>query len=526
MLSFLKNNIKAISLFAILMVVSVYSFQKNYFEFARQDYFARFQTDSEGLVAASIVADRFGLDKKGAHLGYVSKNGEFIYDSPDVYALLGNGEDFFLTDGNWDRGVARHSAGFFVPNKNEYSAAYKAGRSVKFADGDVREIVRIESGASYLNVYVTGAPLDAGKVGYPSKFIVMDRDGGNEAAPGSNQNLAFSPYKSQYGIQGIFFGKIHELFKIGKLSHLQLINTILLSAIFVSLFFLYRKIYDGKFAAIFLLTLIGSPWIIFFARNLYWTPFLWFLPALFAALIYLKKGVAIRSLLLSGIVAAVFVKSLAGYEYLSAITLLACSVFVVAPFFRTADRDFAGNARMFILVFVACVIGFLLALLVHAGMRGDSIVSGLKNIIEEDVKRRTYGDASAFPEIYRKSLESSPLSVIRTYVADWGSIPVTLWIPGYLFKALIGFSIVGVCYKFLTGHATAKRDAILLVFFFMASASWLVLAKGHSYIHTHLNFVLWYFGFAQVLLYVAFNFVMILSIRLFQWIGTRDVKDF
>lgn len=133
---------------------------------------------------------------------------------------------------------------------------------------------------------------------------------------------------------------------------------------------------------------------------------------------------------------------------------------------------------MFILVFVACVIGFLLALLVHAGMRGDSIVSGLKNIIEEDVKRRTYGDASAFPEIYRKSLESSPLSVIRTYVADWGSIPVTLWIPGYLFKALIGFSIVGVCYKFLTGHATAKRDAILLVFFFMASASWLVLAKA------------------------------------------------
>lgn len=94
MLSFLKNNIKAIGLFVILMVVSVYSFQKNYFEFARQDYFARFQTDSEGLVAASIVADRFGLDKKGAHLGYVSKNGEFIYDSPDVYALLGNGEDF------------------------------------------------------------------------------------------------------------------------------------------------------------------------------------------------------------------------------------------------------------------------------------------------------------------------------------------------------------------------------------------------------------------------------------------------
>jgi len=28
------------------------------------------------------------------------------------------------------------------------------------------------------------------------------------------------------------------------------------------------------------------------------------------------------------------------------------------------------------------------------------------------------------------------------------------------------------------------------------------LAKSHSYVHIHLNYVLWYFGFVQICLYV------------------------
>ena len=37
---------------------------------------------------------------------------------------------------------------------------------------------------------------------------------------------------------------------------------------------------------------------------------------------------------------------------------------------------------------------------------------------------------------------------------------------------------------------------------FLATISWFVLAKAHSYIHTHMNYVLWYFGFVQVCLYI------------------------
>jgi hypothetical protein len=347
--------------------------------------------------------------------------------------------------------------------------------------------------------------------------------------------LQFFPYKSNYGIQGVVFTQIHRLFRADRLHQLERVNSILLAVVVVALFALYRRIYDNRFAAIFLITMISSPWIVSFARSLYWSPFLWFLPALLAAMAYLKKGVVPRLLFLLGIAASVFVKSLGGYEYLSTITLFACSVFVVAPFFRSSDRDWVGNLRMSILVLAACIIGFVCALLVHAQTRGDSIRAGLKNILEVDVKRRTYGDPSHFPAANKASLESSALSVVQSYVMDWTppdyspgqkGYRLLAWVPGSLFKVLLLLGVFGICYQVWTRHATVKRDAVLLGSFFIVSVSWLVLAKAHSYAHVHLNYVVWYFGFVQALLYVAFNTVSLLSIALVKWAKTVTTEDF
>jgi hypothetical protein len=231
-----------------------------------------------------------------------------------------------------------------------------------------------------------------------------------------------------------------------------------------------------------------------------------------------------RSLLLFGIVAAVFIKSLAGYEYLSSITLFACSVFIVAPFFRDTNRNFPANLRMFFLVFTACVIGFLIALLVHADMRGDSILSGIKNIYHQDIQRRTYGNSSNFDPVYRASLESSPLDVVSTYIFRWGT-DLLFWLPGSSFKFFIAFGVAGVFYKFSTKHVTRQRDAVLLAFFFIVPVSWFVLAKAHSQIHTPMNYVLWYFGFVQALLYVAVTTVAVFSLDFFKWIKTATTKN-
>lgn len=434
MLNSFNRNIKNILLVLLLIFFATVCFQRNFLQFANQDGFSVSKNESEALVLAAVVADDFGLDKKGGHLGFIAKEGAFKYpdNALDSYAIF---------------------------------------------SGEIKNI--------------------------KSDFV---------------------PYTSQYGVQGKFFSKIHVLFGLNKLSQLQTINSFFLALIVVSLFLLYRHIYDNLFAIIFLVTLISSPWIISFARNLYWVPFLWFLPALFAAMLYLERRLIFRLILLMGIVVAVFIKSLAGYEYLSSITLFACSVFMVAPFFRDAHRNFSENLKLFIFVFTACVIGFVIALLVHADMRGDSILSGIQNIYQQDIQRRTYGNSSNFDPTYRASLESSAIDIVSNYIVQWKT-DLIFWLPGSLFKFFLAFGVAGVVYKFSIKHVTRQRDAVLLAFFFIVPVSWFVLAKAHSYIHTQLNYVLWYFGFVQALLYVAVTSVAVFSLDFFKWIKTATTKD-
>lgn len=322
------------------------------------------------------------------------------------------------------------------------------------------------------------------------------------------KDVYYSPYKSQYGIQGLFFSASYSLFGLHSVAELQLLNSVLFALVVGLLTLLYAKVYNGRFAAIFFVVMISSPWVIAFARNLYWVPVLWFLPAVFAALAY-KSNERAKKFMFCGLAgAAVFLKSLAGYEYLSAITLFACSVFLIAPFFREERPDHRRNLKFFVLTFALCVLGFVFALLLHAGMRGDTIVAGLQNIFEQDVKRRTYGDPSTFDDVFKASLQSSPLDVVKRYINIWETA-VFFYLPGALFKWLILLSLTGFLYASISRRQFDFKNGITLFVFFSASASWLILAKGHSYIHTQLNYVLWYFGFVQALAYVLISYFVL-----------------
>ncbi|MCE1115120.1 glucosyltransferase domain-containing protein [Pseudomonas sp. NMI795_08] len=324
-----------------------------------------------------------------------------------------------------------------------------------------------------------------------------------------DKDVFYSPYKSQYGIQGPVFSKAYSLFSLKTIEQLQLLNSTFFALVIALITLLYIKIYNLRFATIFFIVMISSPWIVVFARNLYWVPALWFLPAVFALLAYQAKTRMSQAIFITLVGAAVFLKSLAGYEYLSAITLFACSVFVIAPIFNSSTRKKRENLTLFSLTFAACVLGFICALLLHAGMRGDTILSGLLNIFEQDVKRRTYGDPTTFDEVFKASLQSSPLDVLKIYTNEWNTY-LFAYLPGATFKIMIIFSALGFLYTTLTKKSLDKNNALIFTFFFITSSSWYLLAKGHSYIHTQLNYVLWYFGFAQALLYTCTTYIAVL----------------
>lgn len=103
----------------------------------------------------------------------IKSNGGFL-ETPEVVD-----GSFFLTDNNWLHGISRKWAGFFVPNAQKFADEYKAGRLVKFANGETREIIRADPSGLYLNIYLNGDLLNPEKVGLPTKFVVMDKAGYN-----------------------------------------------------------------------------------------------------------------------------------------------------------------------------------------------------------------------------------------------------------------------------------------------------------------------------------------------------------
>lgn len=308
------------------------------------------------------------------------------------------------------------------------------------------------------------------------------------------------PYRAQYGLHA---GIMATFGQNASLQTLQLVTAGLTALVLVLLTQEYLCAFDRRFAILFILCLAIAPYFLSMARNLYWSPYLLLLPALLAAWFYRDRAALRRRWMwLALIGAAVFLKSASNYEYLTSVTLMACAVFIVAPTFRGERPDLGTAAR----VFVACVAGFAVALLLHAGARSDTVIEGLRAIWVEDIARRTYGDPALQTQAEaRASLEASPLDVLRIYLYEAYPGKRTMIMPGKIFLALIALSLGGIALKGALRHPHFQRDFVTFAMFFAVPASWFIFAKGHAYTQTHINFVLWYLGFMPALLYVSWS---------------------
>jgi len=81
---------------------------------------------------------------------------------------------FNLTDGNWTNGISNNHAGFFVYNSTENRTKYKVGRRIKFVSGEMRSIQSTTESLDYLNVFLSGEPMDGNVIGYPNKIEIID----------------------------------------------------------------------------------------------------------------------------------------------------------------------------------------------------------------------------------------------------------------------------------------------------------------------------------------------------------------
>lgn len=79
-----------------------------------------------------------------------------------------------LTDNNWDSGVSRNEAAFFVLNNESNNDTYKIGRAIRFNNGETRDILKIIKTDNYMNIYLSGEVLNARFAGYPNEIIISN----------------------------------------------------------------------------------------------------------------------------------------------------------------------------------------------------------------------------------------------------------------------------------------------------------------------------------------------------------------
>lgn len=355
----------------------------------------------------------------------------------------------------------------------------------------------------------------------PKFYEVKDRRG------------SFVPYFSQYGLQFNFFHFLYE--NVSEDYRIYQLIVSISTAICLSLFYFGINIRFGRWEAVaFSLSILLSPWITYFGRNIYWVPISWFAPAIvtiFAGRMIFESTPRIATFI-SLLFLAFLCRFLCGYEYMSTIGV-SVAPFLILYAADLKDRRIKRLVLAGALVLASFLLAFGSAIVAHALQVGNGSLNAGFSRIEDVAGKRVSaslcdgacilkscrGDAECAWKI-QDSLQRSAVSVAGRYVIMGHLIP---WIDSFsnlndkisdfqsIFrsKSVVEFanasnisiisrilSAILFAILFVSALVVSYRSSFWVMSAFAISfagpMSWFILAKGHSAIHTHLNYVLWY----------------------------------
>lgn len=304
--------------------------------------------------------------------------------------------------------------------------------------------------------------------------------------------LKYDPYFRQIGIQGLYASLIQRITGANledTVRYTRMLNAILCAVMCGIFAFWCCKEFGTAISAVCVALFAFSPWLTVSARNLYWAMWLMLLPSILALLMLRrdeqhKKYSHIASFF--AMAAAIFLKCGAGYEFVSCV--LVC---MEIPYIYYALKNKWGVKKFLVravTVGVGGVLGFAAAValnLLQCTLLVGDFDTALRLFIENISKRTGAFGIEQTNELIIASLNVSPLTVINTYL--FSGEPVLF---SFTMSEIIAFFLIMLCVAIYTkkgSRAAYIASAVSLV----GPISWMVLAKGHSYIHCHINYVLW-----------------------------------
>ncbi len=479
------NLTKKLSVIIILVVILTWNYLYDSMD-NKNLSFSYFQSDSEEYVTDVIDALYDNVNTESEYgLGNYTK--DIQVGSSDL-----DDEDF--------NGYSKKDPAIILKSTEYIRSAAVIGNYIEFENKDVFLITDIfDDGDNYTIYLLANTPLPHGKYKDVKNITFLDKD--HNIIPGMIRE-----YSSQFGLQGKIFRRIARYIDeefVLELLHLICACSMAITCVLIIL--LIKIKYNNLLAIIFYISFWLSPWIVNFARNLYWVEFTWFLPMLIGLYCAINLNNR-RKRVLCYILTYVFIliKCLCGYEYISTIMLGSVQFLLADLAINLMANKPKQVKQTFLTIFfigILSMAGFMTAICIHAVLKGDGdIAIGIKNIYEQDVLRRTFGGSmNDFGYGYLDSFNAYIYETLRIYFHF--DTEIITGLSGNLFPLLCIIPI----FLFISEYKKEKNNIELIVIYsvcFITSVSWFVLAKAHSYIHTHMNYVLWYFGYIQVCIYV------------------------
>lgn len=326
-------------------------------------------------------------------------------------------------------------------------------------------------------------------------------------------------YTSSFGLQKAFIYPIYLLWDLlknypqAKSCYVSATTSarfvVILNAIAFAMISLWvAREFSIKSGTIFVgLTCLLSSWVVVFAHSVYWMMWSWYLP-LIISLFYFQMTQRLSTTFLVAVMLSMLLKSLLGYEYISTIALSAATPAIYYGIIRKSG--FRQICKHVITIGTACVLGTLLAFFIHAIQLSNyldtSILDGLKHIYTT-ASYRTNANLGYIStnSLINKSLTASVHQVIFKYITS-SSCFEYLWL---LFAVVLFKKTNDSVNKLSSDERVLELNALFctILFALLAPLSWYAIGKGHSFIHTSVNYVLWWVPINLFILIAASAFI-------------------
>ena len=335
----------------------------------------------------------------------------------------------------------------------------------------------------------------------------------------------FSPYMSQPGGQGMVFSLLDRLIPLSPQIKLWsfYVLTALLSALALTAIVGWCYEEFGGWVAIFVLgSAVLSHWLTVFGKNLWWSLWAFYLPMLVVMSLLKRYRVpSNRQFIRCGILIFISVSIkcfINGFEYITTtLVMMVTPCIYYAVLNKWSSRQYMKWTLVAGLGSGVAIFFSVVMLCFQIGAAKDGFMDGVAHVIWSFGKR-TYAEPQDYPAVYAASLEAGTVGVVITYVNgiffdlnNYLSI-TNSFVSDFLLKVRYGYLIalfiamsVLLCLRSEKMLADRQQQHIALIwttwFSILAPLSWYVIFKAHSYIHTHMSFLLWqmpftFFGFA------------------------------